>query len=82
MGQKTLAKNADCRLQTKIFSLGMLGIGSLIGMMAFASPAKSATLCDAYALTLSQAKSFFESRCKVKYTPSKGHYCNKTSAGK
>lgn len=84
MGQETSKKQAGaCKNQTGFFSMGMLGLG-VMGLMAFSMPgqANAAALCDAYAVTLPAAKSFFEKRCNVKFTPSKGHYCNKTSAGK
>ena len=63
----------------------MLGVGGLIGLMALSfapGQAKAAVLCDAYSVTLSGAKSHFQKKCKVKFTPGKGHYCNETSAGK
>lgn len=83
MKHMTFVRGQNCQRQPKLPTLLSAAVIALLGATTFyPSSAKAAALCEAYALTLSGAKSYFEQRCKVKYTPSKGHYCNDTSAGK
>lgn len=82
MSEKISNQSKWCFRPLKLLFRGGLALAVLLSVSFAPGPAQATTLCDAYALTLSGAKSFFEKKCNVKFTPSKGHYCNDTSAGK
>ncbi len=82
MDQNILNEHTLYRRHIKTLSSGFLGVVALLVLISIPAETKAAQLCEAYAPTLTSAKSYFQKRCKTTFTPSKGHYCNKTSAGK
>lgn len=76
----TITKRTNQHFRKRTYLL--LGALGLIVFFSVPPLAQAAPLCEAYSATQSSAKAAFEKKCKVKFTPSNGHYCNKTSAGK